>query len=273
MVETQHIHSKPSIKDLGIDLLTLTKFERLATILIPFVFFLFYFAFAMNSYWIPAILCTMGLSFSSYGSTSHDLVHENLKINKTLNTFFLSFLELICFRSGHAYKLSHLHHHKRYPHDDDVEGAASKMTLLRTLIEGIIFQFKIYYWALTQYKHHKYYRLVIMEGIMILILVSFCIYSLSFTNIYFYYMCLMIAGSWIIPFVTSYLVHTPDGADELSQTRLFRGSFFSVIAFNHLFHLEHHLYPMVPHKNWPKLARRLDMYFEAKGIVPMKVKF
>jgi beta-carotene hydroxylase len=32
--------------------------------------------------------------------------------------------------------------------------------------------------------------------------------------------------------------------------------------------LEHHLYPMVPHKNWPKLARRLDSYFNGEKLKP-----
>lgn len=263
---------KPSIKDLGFDLLTLTRFQLLVTILTPFVFFALYFVLAGRNHWIPAILCTMALSFFTYGSTSHDFVHENLKLNRRLNTFLLSLLELICFRSGHAYKLSHLHHHNRYPHEDDVEGAASKMTLIRSLFEGIIFQIKIYAWALHYHRTHKYYRLIVLEGTMIMLMIAFCIYSLSFTYIYFCYMCLMISGSWIIPLVTSYLVHTPEGTNELKQTRLFRGTFFSIIAVNHLFHLEHHLYPMVPHKNWPKLARRLDLYFKEQGLVPMEVK-
>jgi beta-carotene hydroxylase len=79
----------------------------------------------------------------------------------------------------------------------------------------------------------------------------------------------MIAGSWIIPFITSYLVHTPEGVNELEQTKLFRGKFFSIISFEHLYHLEHHLYPMVPHKNWPALARRLDPYFKKQKIKPV----
>jgi beta-carotene hydroxylase len=47
----------------------------------------------------------------------------------------------------------------------------------------------------------------------------------------------------------------------------------SVIALEHLYHLEHHLYPAVPHHNWPRLAKRLDPYFEAMGITPIKLWF
>jgi beta-carotene hydroxylase len=262
---------KPSLKDLGFDLLTLSRVQLLATIVVPFVFFALYFAFAFNDFWPAAVLCTMALSFTSYGSSSHDLVHENLKLNRTVNAFLLSMLELICFRSGHAYKLSHLYHHKRFPHADDVEGAAARMTLFRSLLEGVIFQPRIYLWVLTHYRHHRYFRLIVFEGLMVAAFMTFCVYSISFTSVYFIYMCLMIAGSWIIPLVTSYAVHAPEAEHELKQTRLFRGAFFSVVAANHLFHLEHHLYPMVPHKNWPKLARRLDEYFQSQGIKPIEV--
>lgn len=262
---------KPSIKELGVDLMTLSGFQLATTLLLPFIFCILYFVFAFHDFWFFAVLCTIGLSFTSYGSTSHDLVHENLRINKKLNSFLLFFLELICFRSGHAYRLSHLYHHKRFPHEDDVEGAASRMSFVRTLLEGVIFQLKIYIWALSRYKKSRHFRIILLEGIAILILVLCCFISLAYTPVLFIYMILMIAGSWIIPLITSYAVHTPDGLNELEQTRLFRGRFFSIIAFDHLYHLEHHLYPMVPHKNWPKLARRLNNYFSRENVRAVEI--
>jgi beta-carotene hydroxylase len=82
---------------------------------------------------------------------------------------------------------------------------------------------------------------------------------------------LMVMGSWIIPFITSYVPHDPDGDGELKQTRVFRGWFFSLIALEHLYHLEHHQYPAVPHHNWPTLAKRLDPYLEKAGVVPIRL--
>jgi beta-carotene hydroxylase len=271
-LETHILNRKPSIKELGTDLLTLSRFQLISTLSTPFSFFVFYFVFAINGNWPLAVMCTVGLSFTTYGSTSHDLVHENLKIHRQLNTFLLSLLELICFRSGHAYRLSHLYHHRRFPHEDDVEGAASRMNFIRTLLEGVIFQIKIYFWAVNQNKNSKHFHLILFEGIAILILVLICLVSLPYTWVLFVYMTLMIAGSWIIPLITSYAVHTPSGLHELEQTRLFRGRFFSIVAFDHLYHLEHHLYPMVPHKNWPKLAGRLDAYFESENVKPVEIK-
>ncbi|MBK6372752.1 MAG: fatty acid desaturase [Saprospiraceae bacterium] len=102
-------------------------------------------------------------------------------------------------------------------------------------------------------------------GIIILIILGE-IFFIQISIFLILYILLSIMGSWIIPFFTSYLVHAPEGSNELLQTRLFRGKFYSIISLEHLYHLEHHLYPMVPHKNWKELARRLDPYFERMQI-------
>ena len=79
---------------------------------------------------------------------------------------------------------------------------------------------------------------------------------------------MMVMGSWVIPLITSYLPHDPTGEGELFQTRAFRGAVASVLALEHLYHLEHHLYPGVPHHHWPTLAKRLDPYLQSAGIRP-----
>jgi beta-carotene hydroxylase len=83
----------------------------------------------------------------------------------------------------------------------------------------------------------------------------------------------MILGSWVIPLATSYLPHNAEGRDVLSQTYLFRGKVASIIALEHLYHLEHHLYPMVPHHNWPTLAKRLDPYLKKAGVEAIVLGF
>ena len=64
----------------------------------------------------------------------------------------------------------------------------------------------------------------------------------------------------------SYLPHVAEGTEALHQTRLFRGRVLAWIAFDHLYHLEHHLYPQVPHHRWAELAQRLDPYFAEQNI-------
>lgn len=263
----------PRLKDLGNDLLELSYIQKITTLALPFLFSGIYFLLAAFDYWFLAVFSLMCLSFVTYGSTSHDLVHKNLRINKTTNEFLLFLIELLTIRSGHAYKLAHLHHHARYPNDDDIEGAASKMSFMRTLLEGIIFQVKIYLWAIKNVKKVSDRRWILVEGILCIAIIIFSLLVYNFASIFLIYVLLMVMGSWIIPLITSYIPHRPMEKNPLFQTRLFRGKVLSIIAFQHLYHIEHHMYPQVPHMKWPQLAKRLDSYFEKSGVKPYKLWF
>ncbi len=266
-----HGLSLPKLSDLGPDLLRITAFQRITTLAMPFMCVFLYFAFAVLSYWPLAVLTLMYLSFITYGSISHDLLHQNLGLSNRMSNLFLSLIELSCIRSGHAYRAVHLHHHQRFPHDDDIEGAASRMTFCRTLLEGTTLQFRIYIWALGRSKKERTW--IILEGLGCVAIFLSALVLFPSTPILLIYVVLMVMGSWIIPLITSYIPHNPNGENELAQTRLFRGTVASVIAMEHLYHLEHHLYPAVPHHNWSKLAKRLDPYFENEGIKPIKIWF
>jgi beta-carotene hydroxylase len=261
----------PSLADLGADLLRIGRARRVVTLIIPFACIALYIAFASLRLWPLAVVTLMYLSFATYGSISHDLVHRNLGLSRRWNEAFLTLIELLAFRSGHAYRLAHLHHHARFPYDDDIEGAAAKMSFGRAVLEGVIFQPRIMVWAARRSGRSR--PVVILEIALVLGLLAACAGSIVVTPIFAVYAALMIMGSWVIPLVTSYVPHDPAGPTALRQTRRFRGKVASIIALEHLYHLEHHLYPQVPHHNWPKLARRLDPYFEAAGVRAVVLKF
>jgi beta-carotene hydroxylase len=253
------------------ELMRITNLQRAFTLLLPFLFSTAYFFFATRRWWPLAVLSCIALSFVTYGSTSHDLVHRNLGLPRLVNDLFLSLIEFLALRSGHAYRAAHLHHHARFPHSGDIEGAAAGMSLPRTLFEGVIFQSRIWLWAV---KRSRQYRLLIwLEGFGCILFISVSLILYSITPIFLVYAVLMIMGSWIIPLITSYIPHNPRGENVLLQTRLFRGKIASLIALEHLYHLEHHLYPAVPHHNWPKLARSLDPFFKTAGLNPIKIWF
>ena len=80
----------------------------------------------------------MALSFVTYGSISHDLVHRSLGLPRALNDLLLCVIELLVFRIGHAYRVAHLQHHARYPHTDDVEATAARKSWLGALAGGVM---------------------------------------------------------------------------------------------------------------------------------------
>ena len=72
-----------------------------------------------------------------------------------------------------------------------------------------------------------------------------------------------------IPLITAHLQHFP--RRNLFQTRTFRGLGARIVAADHLYHLEHHLYPAVPHQHWPRLAERLDPFLAKAGVRPSRL--
>ncbi|KAA0138449.1 fatty acid desaturase [Gimesia chilikensis] len=263
--------SIPRISELGTDLLQLTGCQRRRTLSSPFLACAAYWIFAWQGYWAFAVVSLMVMSFLTYGSVSHDLVHQNLGLKRKTNDLFLMVIEAISLRSGHAYQVVHLHHHARFPHDDDIEAGASRMSLVGALLEGFLFQPRIYLWALR----HPRGRLnwIIVEGVLVASIIVAAFLLIPVTIVPLVYVCLMIAGSWIIPLITAYIPHNPQGEDAAHQTRLFRGTLFRLIAFDHLYHLEHHLYPNVPHQNWHRLAQRLDPWFKQIGLKSIRSWF
>lgn len=261
----------PSLEALGRDLLEVSGWRKACSLTLPFALAASFFAFGARGHWFAALACPVLLSFLTYASTSHDLVHRNLRLPGGLNEILLSGVELIAFRSGHAYRTVHLYHHAHFPALDDIEGSAAGMPWYRALLSGVTLQFRLWIFALRQPGSHR--RWVQIEVTLVVVFATGCLALLRLTPLPALYLGLMVAGSWIYPFMTAYLVHDPDGVGELAQTRLFRGRLLSLLALEHLYHLEHHLYPQVPHHNWPRLARRLDSYFESRGLSPVKLFF
>jgi beta-carotene hydroxylase len=261
----------PTLDELGRDLLQVSATRRAVSVVLPFILAILYFIFAAEGIWLAALACPVLLSFLTYGSVSHDLVHRTLRLPAWLNETLLTSIELLGFRSGHAYRATHLHHHARFPAEDDIEAGAGRLPWPRAILDGVTLQIRLYAWALRKPGAQR--KWVIAEGASIISLLLASIICLPWTPIPAIYAALMIAGSWVFPIATVLIPHDAHGTDELSQTRLFRGKVLSVLAVEHLYHLEHHLFPQVPHHNWPELARRLDPYFEQIGIKPIKLFF
>jgi beta-carotene hydroxylase len=261
----------PPLRELGPDLLRITPLRRLLTLALPFFWCGAYFALAAAGWWPLAVFALVALSFVTYGSISHDLVHRNLELPRPVNDWLLCVIELLALRTGHAYQAAHLHHHARFPHPDDIEATAAWRSWVGALAEGLVFPFRIWLWAVRHAGRVRAW--VVGEGVACVALLGLAVLLSAVTPVPLVYAGLMLMGSWVIPLVTSYLPHAPHGDNALSQTRAFRGVVASVVALGHLYHLEHHLYPAVPHHNWAKLAKRLDPYLTRAGVKPVRFWF
>src|SRR2546429_9469591 len=90
---------QPRLSDLGMDLLHLTKWQVSRTIALPFVVFAAFWILAGLHHWVLAVISLMILSFVTYGSTSHDLVHGSLGLKRLPNDILLAIIEAIPLRS------------------------------------------------------------------------------------------------------------------------------------------------------------------------------
>jgi beta-carotene hydroxylase len=262
----------PTLRELGRDLLAIPRWRVAFSLASPFVFAAAYFGFASAGWWPAAVSCVVTLSFVTYGSISHDLVHRTLRLSRWWNEFLLTTIELLMLRSGRAYRLAHLNHHARYPDaSDDPEAAAAHGGLFAAIVSGPLFFLRLWLWAVKRYPEHR--ARLVLEGAVIagLVMAAIVVAVCECSIIPLVYVALAYLGTWIVPLVTAYIPHTPEGENALGQTRRFRGWVARLLAVDHLYHLEHHLYPGVPHHRWPELARRLDSYLDRAGVSAVRL--
>lgn len=259
----------PSLDELGRDLLVATRGQRMLSLARPLVCVAAYFAFAFAGWWIPAVLAVAGLMFITYVSTSHDLLHRTLGFSRGTNDAWLSIIEALALRSGHAFRVTHLHHHRRFPDPDDIEGAVARLPWWRALLAGIGHQTRLFVWAWRRGSGAER-RWMALEAAVVITFVATSVALWTVTPVPGVYVALIVTSSWLYPFATVWVPHRAEGRNALTQTVAVRGRLVPELFLQHTYHLEHHLYPAVPSHNWPALARRLDPWLRAHGVQPVQ---
>jgi beta-carotene hydroxylase len=253
----------PAIGELGRDLLAVSHRRVALSLATPFLLAAAFFVLAGMGLWLPAVGCVVALSFFTYGSVSHDLVHRALGLSRATNDFFLTAIELLMFRSGRSYRLAHLNHHARFPDSSaDPEGRAAHGSFWAALRSGPFFQPRLWLWAFENHSTHRARLLIEAGAVLALVAIALAAAVGGWSIVPLAYALLVYLGTWVTPLVTSFLPHSPNGSSPLTQTRRFRGWVVRLLTLDHLYHLEHHLYPSVPHHRWRELARRLDPFLD-----------
>jgi beta-carotene hydroxylase len=258
----------PTLADLGYDLLQTTPRQRFIAIVRPFVCVTLYFVFAALGWWHLAVLMVM-LLFITIVASAHDLVHQALGLPRWANELLLSLVGMLVIESGHAYKVSHLQHHRRFPDDDDPEGDPARMGFARALLEGPIFLFRLWWWAWQRAPRERAWLALEAGWFFAVIMAGIALWSQ--TPSVLVYAVLVIMGSWVYPISTVHLPHNAQGKNALFQTYTLRGRIIPALFLELTYHLEHHLYPVVPSHHYAKLARRLEPYLRRHGVEPIRV--
>ncbi|HCF87112.1 MAG TPA: fatty acid desaturase, partial [Ktedonobacter sp.] len=141
----------PGLEELGADLLVTTPQQRWLALSRPFICII---AFSVAAYlqwwWLAPII--VFLTFVAVVTVTHDVVHKTLGLNQRQTDLALFLMGAVLMESGHAYRTTHIQHHRLFPSDDDPEGYPAKISMLAAILYGPIFLYRLWWWAFQRNK-------------------------------------------------------------------------------------------------------------------------
>lgn len=256
----------PRIEELGTDLLVTTPSQRWIALVRPLIGLSMYILVAsLGLWWLTPIISFF--IFVAVVTVTHDIVHGSLGLKRRQTDWALFLMGAILLESGHAYRTTHMQHHRIFPGDDDPEGYPAKISLVGAVLYGPIFLYRLWWWAYHRNKRRLVQRfwLLVEAGLPLSAVIS-GILLWKMTPAVLVYAVLAIVGSWVYPLLTVHLPHKNYGDTPLTQTHTLRGRIIPALFLELTYHLEHHLYPQVPSHHLAELARRLDPFFQEAGV-------
>lgn len=261
----------PRLDSLGGDLLRTTRRQRWLACARPLAGLAAYALAAWLGWWwlTPVVVF---LIFVAIVTVSHDVVHGSLGLGPRQTEWALFVYGALLLESGHAYRLSHLQHHRRFPGPDDPEGDPARMSFWGALLHGPLFLPRLWWWAFRQSRGRPGQRgWLLAEAGWALAVPAAGMLLWPLTPAVLIYAVLAVVGSWSYPLLTVHLPHHDYGTTPLTQTSSLRGRVIPALFLELTYHLEHHLYPAVPSHHLPELSRRLAPYFEEVGVTTRAV--
>ncbi|WZO98442.1 fatty acid desaturase [Isosphaeraceae bacterium EP7] len=261
----------PSLEAIGGDLLMSTPSQRRLALARPFVCLAGYaLAAYIGLWWLAPFL--VFLVFVAVVNVTHDVVHGSLGLSRRQTEWALFATGAVLLESGHAYRATHLRHHRVFPGPDDPEGAPARMSLLESILWGPLFLPRLWCWAYARSRPGgATRRWLVAEAAWALAVPAAGLWLLPRTPAVLAYASLVIVGSWVYPLLTVHLPHRHYGDTPLTQTHTLRGRIVPALFLELTYHLEHHLYPEVPSHNLPDLSWRLDPLLRRAGVRPRRV--
>jgi fatty acid desaturase len=258
-------HQPPPLEELGLDLVASSRWRRRVALARP-VAALAGVVTAVAAGHAVWALAPLFLVFVTVVSLMHDTVHGALGLRRRASDLTLFAAGAMLMVSGHAYRATHINHHRVFPGPDDPEGDAAHMSLARALVAGPLHVPRIWLWAFRRARRGRAW--LVAEALVPPAAIAV---GTLWLRPLLAYTVLAIVGGWLYPLLTVRLPHAHPGDEPLTQARTLRGRLVPPLLLEQTYHLEHHLYPRVPSHKLPELARRLDPFLRAAGIEPRRV--
>jgi beta-carotene hydroxylase len=256
----------PPLHALGRDLLATTRWQRRWACLRPLVGLAAYAAAAALGWWwaTPVIVF---LIFVAVVTVTHDVVHGSLGLGPRQTEWALFLFGAVLLESGHAYRATHLQHHRVFPGPDDPEGDPARMGFWGAVLYGPLFLPRLWWWAYRRNgARPDQRRWLLLEASWAVGVPVTGVVLWPWVPAVLVYALLVLVGSWVYPLLTVHLPHHDYRDTPLTQTSSLRGTIIPALFLELTYHLEHHLYPGVPSHHLPELSRRLDPLFRQAGV-------
>src|SRR5262249_10825346 len=159
------------------------------------------------------------LVFVAVVTVTHDVVHGSLGLSGRQTEWALFIFGAILLESGHAYRITHLQHHRLFPREEDPEGDPARMTLWRAVLHGPVFLPRLGWGAVRQSAGNlAQRRWLVAEATVAVLGPVLGLLLLPWTPTPFVYAMLVMVGSWVYPLLTVHLPHHGYGDTPLTQT-------------------------------------------------------
>jgi beta-carotene hydroxylase len=255
----------PRLDDLGPDLVVTTRRQRWLACARPLLgVAAFALAAWLGWWWLTPVI--VFLIFVAIVTVTHDVVHGSLGLGPRATEWALFVFGAILLESGHAYRVSHLRHHRAFPGPDDPEGDPARMSFWAAVLHGPVFLPRLWWWAFRRTRSIGQRGWLLAEAAWAVAVPAAGVLLWPWTPAVLAYAALALVGSWVYPLLTVHLPHHSYGDTPLTQTSSLRGRFLPALFLELTYHLEHHLYPAVPSHHLPELSRRLEPLFQAHGV-------
>ena len=263
--------ARPRLAELVPELLETTPHQRRTALARPFLGVAVFALVAWIGWWGLTPLVMFGI-FVAVVTVTHDVVHRCLGLGRRQTEWALFLLGAVLLESGHAYRMTHLQHHRVFPSEDDPEGYPAELSFLGAVCYGPVFLVRLWWWAFRRARGERRQRawLLAEAAVPFTVLTAGAVLWPVAPGM-LGYAVMAILGSWVYPLLTVYLPHHHYGDTPLTQTRTVRGRLLPAVFLELTYHLEHHLYPQLPSHRLPELARRLDPVLVEAGVRPRRV--
>ena len=185
----------------------------------------------------------------------HGACHYALGLSRPATEIVLFVFSLVMLGSMHAVQWNHLRHHRHCLADDDIEAMGARGSAWRAIRLGPVFPLRLHRAALAGAPiRERRWMLAELAGNLAVVALAAGIFPYP---ILVYHLMAMAIGQCLTAFFAVWTVHH-DCNETMPPARTIRHRARSIVTFNMLLHVEHHLFPRIPTAHLPVLERRLD---------------